>query len=89
MAKYLFWRIGIIRKETDADIKIHGVEYAKNRERKIINTDGSIDLQLPLKIAEMTFKNIRVKGTHGASLGNISVSNIQFGEDSSMRIRLH
>jgi hypothetical protein len=72
----------------DADIQLHGVEYAQDRDRKIITSDGAIDLQLPVKIAEMTFKNIRIKGT-GNSMGDITVSNIQFGEGSSLKIRLN
>lgn len=73
----------------DAEIDVQGVEYADGRARTIISEDGTLDLQLPTKIAQLSFKNVRVKGTDGASMGDVTISNIQFSADSNMKVRLH
>lgn len=73
----------------DAEIDVKGVEYSGNRARTIVSQDGTLDLQLPTRIAELSFKNVRVKGTNGASFGDVTISNVQFSADSSMKVRLH
>ena len=73
----------------DADVTVSGVEYSKNPNKQIIHEDGSIELRLPTKIAEIAMRNLRVKGADtGRSFGDVVISNIQFSEHSSIRIRV-
>lgn len=73
----------------DADVSVTGVKYFQDKAQAIVHEDGSIELALPKEIAEIAFKNMRVKGdTQGASLGDIVISDIRFSEQSSMRIRI-
>ena len=71
----------------DADIKVSGVTYHENQPRQVIHTDGSIEYSLPKKIAEIAYRNLRIKGADSQhSLGDVVISNIQFSEQSRIRI---
>ncbi len=73
----------------DADVTVSGITYHENQPRQIIHEDGSIEFSLPKEIAEIAYKNLRVKGADSQhSLGDIVISNIRFSEQSRIRIRV-
>lgn len=74
----------------DADVTVKGVKYNNDTIKQSVNEDGSIELGLPSEIEEIAFRNMRVAGTSGGgSLGDIVISNVQFSDQSSIRIRPH
>ena len=72
----------------DADIEISGTEFDPG-PRTTINTDGSLDVQLPSKIRQISLRNVRVSGSEGAHMGDVVINNLQFGAGTSVKIRLH
>lgn len=72
----------------DADMEVSGVEYEPG-PRTTINADGSLDIQMPTKIQQVAFRNVRVSGSEGAHMGDVILKDISFGPGTSVRIQLH
>jgi len=72
----------------DADMELSGVEYEPG-PRTTINTDGSLDIQMPSRIREIAFRNIRVAGSEGNHMGDVVLRNVSFGPGTSVKIHLH
>lgn len=71
----------------DSDLSVSGVHFADDNPLQSIGADG-ITFSLPERIEEVRMDNIRVQGSsRAASMGNITMTNIQFSEDSHLRIR--
>lgn len=72
----------------DADIEINGTQFEPG-PRTTINADGSLDVQLPTKIKQIAFRNVRVSGSEGQHIGDVVINDLQFGAGTSVKIRLH
>ncbi len=71
----------------DSDVNVRGVHFAEENPIQSIGADG-ITFALPERIEEISMANIRVQGSsRSASMGNITLSNIQFSENSRMSVR--
>lgn len=65
----------------DSDMRMKGVVYDAHRSMAMANADGSITLNLPRSIAEISFTNIRpvaAGSIGGPSMGSITLRDIQF-----------
>lgn len=60
--------------ESDASMK--NVVYDPAKAAATIARDGSLTLNLPTSIGEISFQNIRVRGSEGPSFGSISIKGI-------------
>ncbi|MEW9899094.1 hypothetical protein ABWL39_10730 [Chitinivorax sp. PXF-14] len=69
----------------DAETSMKDVTYDVDGARAAINADGSVTLKLPSSIGELSFNNIRVKGSEGASMGSLTMKGIDL-RGSSMTI---
>ncbi len=72
----------------DADIEISGVTYEPG-PRTTINSDGSLDVQLPTNIKQIAFRNVRVAGAEGQHFGDVVVKDLSFGAGTSVKVLLH
>jgi hypothetical protein len=72
----------------DADMEVSGVEYEPG-PRTTINADGSLDIQMPTRIRQIAFRNVRVAGAEGQHMGDVVLKNISFGPDTTVKIQLH
>ena len=70
----------------DSDLTISGVHYREGEPRYRVRDDGALMLAFPERIEEIRMDNIRVTGSQGASMGNVSIHDIQFHPDSRMTI---
>lgn len=70
-----------------ANIKVSGAEYDPG-PRTTINQDGSLDVQLPNKIRQVTFSNVTIDGSEGQHFADVIVKDISFGENASVKIYL-
>lgn len=70
----------------ESDLSISGVHYRDGEPRYRIREDGALMLAFPERIEEIRMDNIRVTGSQGASMGNVSIHDIQFHPDSQMTI---
>jgi len=70
----------------DSDLTISGVHYREGEPRYRVRDDGALMLAFPERIEEIRMDNIRVAGTQGASMGNVSIHDIRFHPDSQMTI---
>lgn len=70
----------------ESDLAISGVHYRTGEPRFHIRDDGAVVLALPERIEQIRMDNIRVAGGHGASMGNVSIHDIQFHPDSRMTL---
>lgn len=70
----------------DSDLTISGVHYREGEPRYRVRDDGALMLAFPERIEEIRMDNIRVTGTQGASMGNVSIHDIRFHPDSQMTI---
>jgi hypothetical protein len=59
-----------------ADASMKDVVYDPTMAAAAINKDGSLTLRLPSSIGEISFQNIRVKGSDGPSFGSIAIKGI-------------
>lgn len=73
----------------DSDLTISGVHYRSDEPRYQIGNDGSLTLAMPERIEQIRMDNIRVSGGQGASLGNVTLTDIQFQAGSNIRIYTH
>jgi len=69
-----------------SDLTISGVHYREGEPRYRFREDGALMLALPERIEEIRMDNIRVTGSQGASMGNVSIHDIRFHPDSQMTI---
>jgi hypothetical protein len=60
----------------DANTTMKDVVYDTADAASIVNKDGSVTLSLPSSIGEISFQNIRVKGSTGPSFGSIDIRGI-------------
>jgi hypothetical protein len=70
----------------DSDFSISGVHYREGEPRFTVREDGALTLAFPERIEEIRMDNIRVSGSHGPSMGNVSISDIRFDPASQMTI---
>ncbi|MCD1647439.1 pilus assembly protein PilB [Marinobacter adhaerens] len=70
----------------DSDLSISGVHYREGEPRYRVREDGALMLAFPERIEEIRMDNIRVSGSQGASMGNVSIHDIRFHPDSQMTI---
>ena len=59
-----------------AQTTMKDVVYSPANAVSLLNPDGSITLNLPSSIGEISFKNIRVMGSTGPSFGSIDIKGI-------------
>lgn len=71
-----------------AHLEVSGIEYEPG-PRTTIDADGSLDLQLPAKIKKITFRNVQISGSEGQHVGDVVISNLRFGDETSVKIHLH
>lgn len=64
--------LGVLEAETT----MKDVVYDPANAAALINKDGSITLRMPSSIGELSFQNIRVKGSDGPSFGSIFIRGI-------------
>lgn len=70
----------------ESDFTISGVHYRDGEPRYAVRDDGALMLAFPERIEEIRMNNIRVTGSQGASMGNVSIHDIRFHPDSTMTI---
>lgn len=70
----------------DSDLTITGVHYKTDTPRYELLANGGLKLALPERIELVQMDNIRVSGSEGPSMGNVSLHNIRFDPSSSMTI---
>ncbi|MEQ5833572.1 pilus assembly protein PilB [Marinobacter sp. NFXS9] len=70
----------------DSDLTISGVHYREDEPRLELLADGGLRLALPERIESVEMNEIRVSGTQGPSMGNVSLHNIRFSPESHMTI---
>ncbi|PAV26302.1 pilus assembly protein PilB [Tamilnaduibacter salinus] len=71
----------------DSDLTISGVHYRGGEAEYTVLADGGLRMALPERIDTISMNNIRVSGSRGASLGNVSLHGIHFSEGSHVTIR--
>lgn len=71
----------------DADMEVSGVQYEPG-PRTTINTDGSLQVQMPTSIKQIAFRNVRVAGSEGQHMGDVIIRDISFGAGTSVKIQL-
>jgi hypothetical protein len=62
----------------DSDMGMKGVVYDASKAHATVNADGSVTLNVPSSIGELSFNNIRPRGSDGPSFGSITLSRIEF-----------
>ena len=60
----------------DSKMTIKDVVYDPGTAASVLNKDGSITLSLPSSIGQISFENIRVRGSTGPSFGSIAINGI-------------
>nr|WP_284048111.1 pilus assembly protein PilB [Marinobacter sp. ATCH36] len=70
----------------DSDLTITGVHYRGNEPRYELLANGGMRMAFPERIEQIRMDNIRVSGSRGPSMGNITIDNIRFHPDSKMTI---
>jgi hypothetical protein len=72
MAKVLNPVLGFL----ESDVTMKNVVYDPARTTATLAKDGTLTLALPTSIGEISFANIRVRGSEGPSFGSISIKGI-------------
>lgn len=70
----------------DSDLTISGVHYRPDTPRLELLADGGLRLALPERIELIEMNDIRVSGSTGPSMGNVSLHDIRFAPASHMTI---
>ena len=70
----------------ESDFTISGVHYREGEPRYAVRDDGALMLAFPERIEEIRMDNIRVTGSQGAPIGNVSIHDIRFHPNSTMTI---
>ena len=60
----------------ESDTTMRNVVYDPTKAAATIAKDGTLTLNLPTSIGEISFQNIRVRGSDGPSFGSISIKGI-------------
>lgn len=60
----------------ESDTTMKNVVYDPTKAAATIGKDGTLTLNLPTSIGEISFQNIRVRGSDGPSFGSISIKGI-------------
>lgn len=60
----------------ESDVSMKDVVYDRSQAGAVINKDGSLTLRLPSSIGEISFQNIRVRGSDGPSFGSIAIKGV-------------
>jgi hypothetical protein len=60
----------------ESDTTMKNVVYDPTKAAATIAKDGTLTLNLPTSIGEISFQNIRVRGSEGPSFGSISIKGI-------------
>lgn len=60
----------------ESDTTMKNVVYDTSKAAATVGKDGTLTLNLPTSIGEISFQNIRVKGSEGPSFGSISIKGI-------------
>jgi hypothetical protein len=60
----------------ESDTTMKNVAYDPTKAAATIAKDGTLTLNLPTSIGEISFQNIRVRGSEGPSFGSISIKGI-------------
>lgn len=71
----------------DAEIQVSGVSYEPG-PRTTINTDGSLEVQLPTNIKQIAFRNVKVAGAESQHFGDVVVRDLSFGAGTSVKVHL-
>lgn len=72
----------------DADVTVSGVAFGPGGPGFSIGEEGAVNLSMPHRISEIRMEKIRVEGApESASMGNITMSDLQFSHDSSLTVR--
>ncbi|WP_092022141.1 pilus assembly protein PilB [Marinobacter zhejiangensis] len=69
-----------------SDLSIIGVHYREGEPRYQVSESGVLELALPERIEQVAMNNIRVSAGASSSLGNVTLSDIQFQAGSHMRV---
>lgn len=72
MAKVLNPVLGFL----ESDMTMKNVVYDPSKTTATLGKDGTLTLALPTSIGEISFANIRVRGSEGPSFGSISIKGI-------------
>lgn len=72
----------------DTVVEIVDTEFEPG-PRTTINPDGTLDVQLPVRIKQICLRNVRLNGSEGQHIGDVFINNLQFGESTSVKIQLH
>lgn len=72
----------------DSDMGMKGVVYDASKAHAAVNADGSVTLNVPSSIGELSFNNIRPRGSDGPSFGSITLSQIEFN-NTTVTLRKH
>ena len=70
----------------DSDLTVSGVHYREGAPRVAVEDDGGLTLGFPERIEEIRMNNIRVTGSQGPALGNVSIHDVRFSPSSQMTI---
>lgn len=70
----------------DSELTISGVHYREDVPRYAVRDDGGLTMAFPERIEQIRMDNIRVSGSQGPSMGNITMTDIRFHPDSRMTI---
>jgi hypothetical protein len=72
----------------DADTTFKDAVYNPLNPTLLIDKDGSMLFRIPATIGEISFRNIRIRGSNGASFGSITIQNINY-TGTTIRVKKH
>ena len=73
-----------------SDYEISGVEY-HNSDTPMVsyNDDGSMNIKLPKRIAEIAFRDLNIAGGTGPAMGDLLIKDLRMSADSSITIKVN
>lgn len=63
----------------EADITFKDVVFNPVNPSTLVNSDGSVLVRLPSTIGELNIRNIRIRGSNGASFGSVTIRDLDLG----------
>ena len=72
----------------DADTTFKDAVYNPLSPTLLVDKDGSVLFRIPATIGEISFRNIRIRGSNGASFGSVSITNINY-TGTTIRVKKH
>lgn len=72
----------------DADTTFKDAVFNPTFPSMLVDRDGSVLIRLPATIGEISFRNIRIRGSNGTSFGSITIRNIDF-TGTTIRVKRH